>query len=149
MNVRPLNESDRAEWLRMRLELWPECPSERHALEIRMLADAGSGCAVFVVDRGGGRLGGFIEVSVRHGVDGARSEDVGSIDGSYVDEDLRGRAPGRRLIAAAERWTLDRGLREIASDAELHNEQGIAAHKALGFRQTFQLVHFLKDLDQG
>ena len=48
MNVRIPNESDRGEWLRMRLELWPECPRERHALEIRMLADTGFGRSVFV-----------------------------------------------------------------------------------------------------
>jgi aminoglycoside 6'-N-acetyltransferase I len=48
------------------------------------------------------------------------------------------------LIAAAEKWTRERGLTEIASDAELENETSIRAHKALGFQETFRLVHFLK-----
>jgi len=63
-----------------------------------------------------------------------------------VDPDLRGKGIGRRLVEAGEQWTRGRGLTEIASDAELENEQSISAHKALGFKETFRLVHFLKRL---
>ena len=37
-----------------------------------------------------------------------------------------------------------RGLDELASDVELWNEAGIAAHHALGFRETFRVVQFIK-----
>jgi len=36
---------DRAEWLRMRCELWPECSAERHALEMREWASQPEGAA--------------------------------------------------------------------------------------------------------
>jgi len=33
---------------------------------------------------------------------------------------------------------------ELASDAELWNDVAIAAHRGVGFRETFRLVQFLK-----
>ncbi|WP_083270521.1 GNAT family N-acetyltransferase [Lacunisphaera limnophila] len=69
---------------------------------------------------------------------------VGFVEGWYLDPDLRRQGWGRRLISAAEAWTAARGLTELASDAELANAVGIAAHQAAGFRETFRLVHFLK-----
>jgi aminoglycoside 6'-N-acetyltransferase I len=47
-------------------------------------------------------------------------------------------------MAAAERWTVERGLTELGSDVEFDNEGSLRAHEALGFEETFRLVHFLK-----
>jgi aminoglycoside 6'-N-acetyltransferase I len=96
--------------------------------------------------RGEGRLGGFLEVSVRHGVDGARHEDVAYVEGWYVEPDLRGQNWGRTLMEGASQWALERGYAELGSDAEQDNTGGIAAHRAMGFRETFRLTFFLKDL---
>jgi aminoglycoside 6'-N-acetyltransferase I len=150
MKIRRLEgtDADRLEWMRMRCALWPHCPPERHALEIRMAEEAGDYYAVFVVERDDGvaGLGGFAEVSVRHGIDGAADEDVGYVEGWYVEAALRGRGVGRALLAAAEEWTRARGLHQLGSDAEWWNDGSIAAHKALGFRETDRIVQFLKDL---
>ena len=51
---------------------------------------------------------------------------------------------GRRLIEAAERWTVAQGLTELASDVEIDNEGSLRAHAALGFDETFRVVQFLK-----
>ena len=130
----------------MRRTLWPDCSEEMHAFEVAQQESNAAETAVFVFRRMNGALGGFVEVSIRDRVDGSMSERVGYVEGWFVDEDLRGSGVGRELIAAAERWTLERGLGEIASDAELENEQSIRAHHALGFIETFRLVHFLKRL---
>jgi aminoglycoside 6'-N-acetyltransferase I len=104
--------------------------------------------AVFVYRReGGGGLGGFVEVSVRERVDGSMEPRIAYIEGWYVDEDLRGKGVGRELIARCEKWARGQGLKEIASDAELWNEESIKAHRALGFKETFRLVHFLKRIE--
>lgn len=142
--VRPLRPRDRAELQRLRGALWPECTPAEHRAEIRRLAVRSRVRGVLVLDRGDGRLGGFIELSVHVGHDSATTPRVGYIEGWFVDPDLRGTGCGRRLIAAAERWTADRGLTELASDSELHNPGGIAAHLAVGFRATFRGVLFLK-----
>jgi aminoglycoside 6'-N-acetyltransferase I len=46
--------------------------------------------------------------------------------------------------SAPRKWARQRGLNELASDAEIANEESIRAHRALGFRETFRLVHFLR-----
>jgi aminoglycoside 6'-N-acetyltransferase I len=144
MNLRPANETDRAECLRLRCALWPDCSAERHELEMDVVSPDERG--VLVLDRGDGQLGGFLEVSVRHGVDGARHEEVAYIEGWYVEPALRGKKWGRALMDAAIRWALERGYTELGSDAEQHNTTGIAAHRAMGFRETFRVTQFLKDL---
>jgi aminoglycoside 6'-N-acetyltransferase I len=55
---------------------------------------------------------------------------------------------GRRLIAAAEEWALDRGLTEFGSDALLDNLESLAAHEALGFTEIEQIRCFLKPLER-
>jgi aminoglycoside 6'-N-acetyltransferase I len=142
--IRPLQEGDHPEWLRMRAALWPECSAEMHRCEMAEIP--ASGGATFVVARVGGGLGGFIELSIRDRVDGSLSPRVAYLEGWYVDPDLRGQGLGRALIAQAEAWARSNRLAELASDAELDHESSIRAHAALGFRETFRLVHFLKPL---
>jgi aminoglycoside 6'-N-acetyltransferase I len=137
-----LQPTDLDEYVRMRKMLWPDCSEEMHRLEVA--EQLGDNAAVFVYRRENGRLGAFVELSIRDRVDGSTSSRVGYVEGWYVDEDLRGRRLGAQLIAAAEKWTRERGLTELASDAELENKGSIAAHHALGFKETFRLVHFLK-----
>ena len=146
MLIRPLETGDQSEWLRLRRTLWPDCSAEMHAREMEEYANHPGTRALFVIAREDGRLGGFVEVSVRDRVDGAMSARVAYLEGWFVEPDLRGKGMGRKLVDAAERWAAARGLTEMASDAELNNAAGLKAHKALGFRETFRLVHFLKSL---
>src|SRR5262245_62170709 len=146
MLIRPLEPHDQPEWLRLRRALWPDCPETMHVREMEEYASRGGARAVFVIPRDGGRLGGFVEVSIRDRVDGSLSARVAYVEGWFVEPDLRGKGFGRKLIEAAERWALARGLSEIASDAELDNAGSVRAHLALGFRETFRLVHFLKSI---
>lgn len=101
---------------------------------------------VLVLERGDGRLAGFIEVALRDGVDGAAREITAFVEGWFVEPDLRGQGWGRKLVTAAGRWARARGMIELASDAELWNRPAIAAHKGVGFRETFRSVQFLKRL---
>ncbi len=136
--------TDRPELVRMRVALWPDCSAAMHRYEMRAFAKRSRVRGILVLDRGDGRLGGFIELSVRPRVDGSMSARVGYVEGWWVDPDLRGDGWGRHMIRAAETWTAARGLTELASDAELANPDGIAAHRACGFRESFRVVQFLK-----
>ena len=143
--IRSVTRDDFAEWRRMRGVLWPDCLPEMHDLE--MAEQIGNDeFSVFVHERGHGKLGGFIELSVRQRVDGTMSPRVVYVEGWYVDADLRGQGIGRALVARAEAWAKQLGFTELASDAELENGDSIHAHGALGFRETFRLVHFVKSL---
>ena len=99
--IRPVTRSDFGEWRRMRAALWPDCSPGMHNLEMAEQISSEE-FAVFVYERSEGKLGGFIELSIRDRVDGAMSPRVGYVEGWYVDADLRGQGVGRVLIDKAE-----------------------------------------------
>lgn len=51
------------------------------------------------------------------------------------------------MVRAAEQRARDQGLTEMASDAEMNNEVGISAHKALGYKEEVRIVCFRKGLN--
>jgi aminoglycoside 6'-N-acetyltransferase I len=133
------------EWLRLRSALWPECPPERHRLEIAQLLGSEG---LVALARADGKLAGFAEVSIRRDhVDGTTSAPVPYLEGWYVEEKFRGKAVGRALVAFVENWARDRGFVELASDAEIWNEESIRLHGLLGFREVGRTVHFVKTLE--
>jgi aminoglycoside 6'-N-acetyltransferase I len=142
--IRIATAEDRKDWERLRSQLWPECPLERHRLEIEQLL-AGSG--VVALATVGKELVGFVEVSVRvDHVEGTTSAPVAYLEGWYMAEKYRGQGTGRALLAFAENWAVDQGYRELASDAEIANAGSIRLHKIAGFREVGRSVHFVKSL---
>ena len=145
MTIRAVTSADKPEWLRMRHALWPDCPEERHALEMAQLESARTSGVVLVAENTAGKLCGFAEISVRHDqVDGASTAPIAYLEGWYVESGVRGLGLGRKLVRAAEEWAAGQGFSELASDAELENEPSIGAHAACGFRETGRTVHFIK-----
>lgn len=145
MTIRLLLPSDRREWLRMRHSLWPDA-GEENEREIDAFLSGGQDQAVFVVDRGGGRLGGFLEAGLRPYAEGCDTSPVGYIEGWWVDDDLRRQGVGGALVQAAEAWARDQGLREMASDCTLENAVSYQAHLALGYEETGRVICFRKQV---
>lgn len=121
MLIRILGDSDDAEWLRMRDLLWPGLAESRHRAEMAAYRSNAS-WAVFVADRGDGRLAGFLELGQRSLADGCDSSPVPYIEGCYVDLDVRRSGVGGALVEAAEQYAVRAGNSEIASDCVLGNE---------------------------
>jgi aminoglycoside 6'-N-acetyltransferase I len=150
MLIRPIASPDRPEWLRLLQGLHPELSEADHIPSMdAFLANRTIGelipAAVFVAAREDGRLGGFLELSVRNYAEGCTG-DTPYVESWYVDEDLRGKGVGRALMDAAERWARERGYADLASDALLENSLSHAAHKALGFDMVARIVVFRKSL---
>ena len=146
MKVRPLEPTDRAEWLRMRSSLWPESIS-RHPADIdAYLSGEARDAIVLVAQREDGSLGGFLEAGTRPWAEGCSSSPVGYVEGWWVDPDVRRTGVGARLMAAAEDWARSRGLVEMASDTELVNELSQSVHRSLGYEEAERIVCFLKRL---
>jgi aminoglycoside 6'-N-acetyltransferase I len=64
----------------------------------------------------------------------------------YVAAAHRRSGVGAALVRASEAWARAQGCVEFASDVEIENAVGIAAHLALGFAETDRVVCFRKDL---
>ena len=64
MHVRPYRDTDWSEWLRMSRALFPQEDEAGHAAGMRDTR-AREDAEVFVVDRGDGRLAGFVEAGTR------------------------------------------------------------------------------------
>lgn len=145
MVIRPLKPADWQEWLRMRQTLWNDTPAQKHETEMQDILN-NVDAPVFVAERPDGRLGGFVEGGLRKDAEGCETSPVGSIEGWYVDADLRRQGVGGALVRAMEAWARERGLREVASDTWIENETSIAAHKRLGYEEVERMVCFAKKL---
>ena len=130
MPIRPVQPTDHAEWLRMRLTLWGGA-AEEHTHDLDAYFATPQGGITFVVERTGGGLCGFIEVSLRDYAEGCQTSPVAYIEGWYVDEESRRRTLGTRLVQAAEAWARRHGLKEIASDTQIENTVSIQAHTSI------------------
>jgi aminoglycoside 6'-N-acetyltransferase I len=146
MHIRPVQPPDRAEWLRMRLQLWG-ATAEEHSHEIDAYFATPQRGVTFVVESTGGGLCGFIEVSLRNYAEGCTTSPVAYIEGWYIDEENRRRTLGSRLVQAAEAWARRQELQEIASDTQIDNTVSIHAHTALGYEEVERIVCFRKALD--
>jgi aminoglycoside 6'-N-acetyltransferase I len=146
MIIRPVEPTDHAEWLRMRLNLWGGA-AEAHTHDIDAYFATPQRGITFVVESTGGGLCGCIELGLRNDAEGCQTSPVTYIEGWYVDEHCRRRALGTRLVQAAEAWARNQGLKEMASDTQLDNTVSIQAHKVLGYEEVERLVCFRKALD--
>lgn len=147
MEIRPVTRADRDEWLRMRRILYPDAAPQE--IDEWLDSEEGTllvGVAVFVADRGDGRLAGFIEIGLRNYAEGCVTTPVAFLEGWYVDPDVRRNGVGARLVRTAEDWARARGLHEIASDTTLDNAVSLRAHLSLGFEEVERQICFRKTL---
>jgi len=145
VKIREIVETDRADWVRLREALWPGSLSD-HDTETRKYFENPPGAPFVFVAEAEGRLVGFLELDYRKYAPGCRSSPVPFIEGWYVEPGMQRHGIGRALIEAAEACARAAGHHEIASDAEIVNANGIAAHVALGYEEVERVVCFRRSL---
>ena len=145
VTIREIVEADRGHWVRLRDALWPGSLSD-HETETRTYFEERHKAPIIFVAEAEGRLVGFLELDYRKYAPGCSSSPVPFIEGWYVEPALQGRGIGRALVEAAEARARAEGHHEIASDAELANRDGIAAHLALGYEEAERIVCFRRSL---
>ncbi len=106
--------------------------------------DADEGAVFLASD--GEAIVGFLEVSRAPDAPGCTTEPVALLEAWFVEPPCRRAGIGRALVEAAEAWAQALGLRELASDAHAENRVSRVAHRALGFEETDEDVHFRKDV---
>ena len=145
MTIREIVASDRPDWVRLRDALWPGSLSDHDAETQKYFAERSDLPIVFVAEADG-RLVGFLELDFRKYAPGCSESPVPFIEGWYVEPAFQRRGIGRALFAAAEARARARGHQEMASDVELDNANGIAAHLALGYEEVERAVYFRRSL---
>src|SRR5439155_36668 len=75
---------------------------------------------------------GFAELSIRPYAEGCHSGRVAYLEGWFVEPAARRKGVGAALLKAAEDWGRASGCTELASDAEIGNDESVSAHRALG-----------------
>lgn len=147
MIIRPVKQSDRESWERLRDALWPS-PAREHAGEIDRYfsGKVGEPLEVLLAFDEQGRAIGLIELSIRAYAEGCATDRVAFVEGWYVDPNARGKGVGAALINAAEAWARSQGCTELGSDTEVENVSSTAAHLAVGFIETGVVRCFKKSL---
>ncbi|MBW8299164.1 MAG: GNAT family N-acetyltransferase [Hydrogenophaga sp.] len=145
MHVRPATVADRAGWIALRQQLWPEETGQGHAAEVDEAFASSDTRAAFVAVDAAGAVIGFLEAAMRFDyVNGCEGSPVAFLEGIYVAPAFRKQGVARALIAAFEDWARGKGVKEMASDAEIDNRVSHAMHQALGFAETERVVYFRK-----
>jgi len=147
MPLRHCEERDLADWIDLRLQLWPGDHAEDFFEEARdMLAQPQRYGAWLVRDEKGEALG-LAEAAVRSDyVNGTEGSPVLFLEGIYVRVDARRQGLARALAGAVQAWGVARGCVDFASDAALENSVSHALHRALGFVETERVVYFRKPI---
>lgn len=145
--VRPVRETDLREWLRLRLMLWDEVSEAEHQSEMLDIYEHTETQLVLIAEKNDGQLVGFLEASIRPFVEDCHTDQVGYLEGWFVEPNFRRYGIGGNLVREAERWARKKGCSEMASDAEVGNDLSLRAHLKLGYEETSRLVHLRKDLD--
>jgi aminoglycoside 6'-N-acetyltransferase I len=91
----------------------------------------------------------FIHLSLRFDyVEGADSSPTAYVEGLFVKEEYRKLGIAKILMRAAEKWAMQKGCTQLASDAELNNSTSIQFHQHIGFSETNRIVCFIKELTE-
>lgn len=145
--VRPLEEKDLGEWAKLRQHLWRGLSGEENSLEMTRIYEHSETQLVLIAESPERQLIGFLEASIRPFVEDCHSENVGYIEGWWIEPEYRRNGIGRSLVTGAEHWARNKGCEEMASDSELANELSLEAHVRLGYKETSRLVHLRKELN--
>lgn len=146
MRIRPAAHDDVPGWLELRAALWPDGGAYHHQEIQAYLAGASSPGICFLAESHSDGLVGFAEVGLRGYAEGCVSSPVGFLEGIYVRPSHRKEGVGRLLVEAGERWAIEQGCTEMASDRVLENEPSGAFHEALGFDEEVRIVCYRKSL---
>ena len=145
MNITPYIHADKKDWIRMTRALWPD--SSVSDLEKELETILASSRMEILMANSQGQNTGFIFVSQRFEyVMGAETSPVGYIEGLFVEEKWRKKGVARLLVEAAEKWSKERGCKEMGSDTWAWNKSSQEFHKRLGFKEEDTIVHFIKKI---
>ena len=94
-----------------------------------------------------GKYVGVALCCLRHDyVEGCSTSPVGYLEGIFVDKDYRNKGIAKELCVSCEKWAKSKGCSEFASDCALGNNESLAFHLNVGFKEKNRIICFRKDI---
>jgi aminoglycoside 6'-N-acetyltransferase I len=127
------------------LELWPDHSADKMYFDLGKIMTSGE--SVFFLAYEAETAVGFAQCQLRHDyVEGTETSPVGYLEGLYVQAASRKQGFAGQLMKACEAWAKAEGCIEFASDCEIDNEESLAFHLKLGFKEANRIICFKKTL---
>jgi len=145
LSLTAAEHSDVAVWRAMRQDLYSGVDEAFNEFEISLILAAKDRECLLVRDPNEEPVG-FVEVSLRNVVDGCLGGPVGYIEGIYLIPSWRGLGLGPAMIEAVAEWFRAQGCRDMATDAEMENEDAQQFWSDLGFEETWRIVQYRRSL---
>jgi aminoglycoside 6'-N-acetyltransferase I len=145
MKIMPVTEPLLADWLQLRILLWPD-HEDAHLLEMRQLLEQPHTLQVLTYNDQQQAIA-MLEASIRYEyVNGTQTSPVAFLEGIYVLPEYRRSGVATTLVQQVEDWAKQFSCTEFASDAAIDNTISHAMHRALGFQETERVVYFKKKI---
>lgn len=146
MKIVKITQANFNEWLNLALKLWPDGSAEEMQVTLTNILQSPREAGFLIRDDDGTAIG-FMNLSLRSEyVPGATQSPVAYVEGIYVKDEYRKQGVGTYLSQYAERWALEHGCVELASDALLNNTASYEFHIKTGFQEVERVVTFIKQI---
>ena len=143
--IRKANMNDLPRLTELALELWPDNAVDTMYYDLGKIMAAGE--SIFFLAYREDVAVGFAQCQLRHDyVEGTETSPVGYLEGIYVRKSDRHLGFAGQLMKACEDWARTEGCMEFASDCEIDNEESLAFHLKLGFKEANRIICFAKRL---
>ena len=139
MTLQPITEADWACWQAFRAALYHDLDPALDGEEMRSILSR-SDWHCWLVMGAQSRPIGLVEISLRNVADGCISSPVPYLEGLYLVPECQGQGIGTRVMAHLDAWCRAEGFTELATDAELSNEQAQRFYRTLGFEEVDRVV---------
>jgi len=146
MKIIKITQEDFNEWLDLALKLWSNESAEEMRASLTNILQSPREAGFLVRDDSATAIG-FMNLSLRYEyVSGATQSPVAYIEGIYVKDEYRKQGVGKELVQYAERWAIERGCVQLASDALVENTASYEFHTKVGFQEVERVVTFIKQV---
>jgi len=145
MDIEPLSADNIKPLTELVLELWPDCVFDEEYENYKNILGSKNEICYLIKEQE--IYIAFIHLTIRNDyVEGANELPVAYLEALYVRPNYQNLGIGKKLIAAGESWSRQKGCKQLASDTELNNFSSINFHKKIGFEEVNRIVCFIKEL---
>ena len=143
--IRKAEMSDLPVLTELVLELWPDNAADKMYYDLGKIMMTGE--SVFFLAYEGETAVGHAQCQLRHDyVEGTDTSPVGYLEGIYVKAPFRHQGIATKLMKACEEWAKSEGCMEFAGKCQIDDEDGLAFHLKLGFKEASRIICFAKSL---